>query len=337
MIRTPATGHGRAGCHHGEILQGVFRTGESQWAHGLVTLPLHSLGTRARFAPRPGVPAERITVEPADRTRAARAATLAVRACAPVSGLPPWGGHLTLQSDVPVGLGMGSSTSDVLAAVRAVADSHGVHLERAEAAGLAVRAERACDPLMLGARPALFAQRKGMVIEEFGSALPPLAVVGCLTGRGAPVDTLSLPVTDYRDEDVDAYERLRRMLRTALADTDAALLGRVATESAQRHQRIHPKAELALLIAISESSGALGVQVAHSGNVAGLLFDPTADDVGRRLRDCLRALLRGGLPVTRLFRTDHSSGGEGHGPAHRGGDRTTGPRQRGRWARLPAV
>ncbi|MEU2558380.1 GHMP kinase [Streptomyces longispororuber] len=318
---TAPVGTGHATCHHGEILQGVFLDERGRRCAGLVTLPLAGLGTRARFARRPGT--DEVTVVPADRTKALRAATYALAECATRRQEPLDGGELTLDGDIPVGLGMGSSSSDVIAAVRAVADAYGVRLAPEAIARLAVRAERASDPLMLDGRPLLFAQREGRVLEELGAALPPALVVGCALGGGRPVDTLALPAPAdggcadgdrggggacADDSDVRAYERLRALLRRAVAAADPVLLGHVATESARLRQRVLPHAEFAVLTEIAGRVGAVGVQVAHSGNVAGLLFDPAAPGARDRVRDCARALRAAGIPATYTFHTRPSPG-----------------------------
>ncbi|MFI8927979.1 GHMP kinase [Streptomyces sp. NPDC053474] len=334
-------GTGRAACHHGEILQGVFLDGRGRRVAGLVTLPLAGLGTRAEFTRRPGTAA--VTVVPADRTKALRAATYALAECAAHGAEPVCGGELRLVGDVPVGLGMGSSSSDVIAAVRAVADAFGVRLAPEAVARLAVRAERASDPLMLDGRALLFAQREGRVLEDLGAALPPAVVVGCALGGGRSVDTLALPAPAPADDtDVPAYERLRDLLRQAVAAADPALLGHVATESARLRQRVLPHAEFTALTGIAGRVGALGVQVAHSGNVAGLLFDPAARELRGQLRACRRALAATGIPATHTFHTTPTppattSEEPPHGRAHRGSDRPTRPDTRGRRVRLPAL
>lgn len=295
-------GTGRAACHHGEILQGVFLDERRRPVQGLVTLPMNGPGSTARFARRPGSPPDEVTVTPAGRTKARAAAVLAVRECAAHRDAKPCGGDLTLTGDLPVGLGMGSSTSDVIATVRAVADAWGVLLPSETIARIAVRAEGASDPLMHGSRPVLFAQREGRVLEVLGSALPPAVVVGCTLANGAPVDTLALPAPQH-DDDLAAYAHLRGMLRRAVTTADTALLGRVSTASARLRQRVLRHGEFPTLTAVADSTGAVGVQIAHSGNVAGLLFDPRASGLYRRLRRCTRALERAGIAPTRTFTT----------------------------------
>ncbi|MFF2785277.1 GHMP kinase [Streptomyces sp. NPDC058049] len=352
---TARRGAGHASCHHGEILQGVFLDAAGRRCAGLVTLPMTGMGSRAEFTRRPGTPPEQLTVLPVDRTKAARAAALTVEECAPLRREPPCGGELRITGDIPVGLGMGSSTSDVIAVVRAVADSYGVRLAPGTVARLAVRAELACDPLMLDARPVLFAQREGRVLEALGPCLPPLVVVGCALGGGAPVDTLALPARTYDESDVRAFERLRALLRRAVATGDAALLGQVASASARRGQQLLRHPEFDTLAGIGRRLGALGVQIAHSGAVAGLLLDPAAPGLRHRVRGCVRALESNGIAATRVFTTFTTfppvppvppvpsiptvptTKEFPSGPAHRGGHRPARPDTPRRPARLPAL
>lgn len=286
--------------HHGELLQGVFRDERGRTRHGLVTVPTTRHGTRATFTP--DTTRTDVSVAPPDREKARRAATLAAARCAARVGAPIAGGHLTITSDTPVGLGLGSSTSDVVAAVRAVAAGLEVPLPPRVVARLAAHAEWACDPTMFDERPLLFDQRQGRVLEHLGPRLPPLLVAGCVTGAGRPVDTVATAVEDgHGDDDLRAYEHLRALLREAVATQDTHLLGRVASASARRHQRLRVTPELDLLLALADELRAAGVQIAHSGNVAGLLFDPRHPDTARRVHRATAALAAHGLGPTTTF------------------------------------
>ncbi|SCL26501.1 hypothetical protein [Micromonospora inyonensis] len=292
-------GVGHAPCHHGEILQGIFLDSAGRPCRGLVTLPVPGTGTTATFVRHLESPAGHLTVRPADREKARRAAALAVAECARRTGEQPCGGRLALHGRVPVGIGMGSSTSDVIATARAVAASFGVRLPPETVARIAVRAEQASDPLMLGTNAALFASREARVLEDFGGPLPSVVVLSCTTGAGRPVDTLALPAPSVRA--VPAYEELRAALRQAIVTADVGLLARVSSESARRNQPLLPKPELDVLERVAGRAGATGVQVAHSGNVAGLLFDPAAPDLPDRLRRAAGGLAAHGLRVGRSF------------------------------------
>ncbi|KOT33995.1 kinase [Streptomyces caelestis] len=266
--------------HHGEILQGVFPH-RGQLTRGLVTMPCTVHTTQASFIPARG---EELTVSPPWKTKARRAAQLAVEACVrPGDG--PVGGHLELTGDVPLCRGFGSSTSDVLAAIWAVQDALVRPLRPEDVARIAVRAETASDSLMFKESSVLFAQREGKVIEDFGYRMPAVRVLGFGSrpendGRG--VDTLALPPAHYDRTEVGVFAELQAMLREAIHTKDVALVGAVASASTGINQRHLPIPLLDSLRAVERETGALGIQTAHSGDIAGLLYDRDDPEVAAR-------------------------------------------------------
>jgi uncharacterized protein involved in propanediol utilization len=115
------------------------------------------------------------------------------------------------------------------------------------------------------------------------------------------VDTLRLPPAPYDRSEIVRFGVLRAALRRAVAKSDVALLGRVATASAQINQRYLPKPQLDLLLRLCEQHGGCGVQVAHSGTVAGLIFDARAEQVSENIDRCADAVTRAGLAVTGII------------------------------------
>ncbi|HYH80459.1 MAG TPA: hypothetical protein VEX86_11705 [Longimicrobium sp.] len=289
-------GRGEIHAHHGEIVQGMFYSSDGTVEHGLVTLPCTLFRTGVRFRPLRSGP---LTVEPGDRSRAKAAARLTLAAL----GRTGWGGAIRIESNVPVQWGCGSSTTDVLATIRAVADAFGAVLEPEWVAGLAVAAETASDSLMFGpGRAVLFAQRRGRVLLDLGGPLPAVRVLGFNTEGECGVATLTLPPVPYTAWEIEAYGPILGLLRRAVERQDAALLGRVATASTLIMQRHRPKRHMSELLRLAREAGALGVQVAHSGTVAGFLFAPGAGaDAGiERARDGLGRL---GVPASWEFST----------------------------------
>lgn len=291
---TIEVGIGHAPAHHGELLQGVFTDDAGRLRRALVTLPLPDRGTRALFYPSH---AHWGVVGTPELTKVRRAALLALRELATRSTTAK-GGQVEIVTDVPRGIGMGSSTSDVTATIRAVADYHGIDLSREEVGRLAVLAECASDSIMIDDRVVLFAHRDGVVVETLGPRLPDLVVVGVDADPGVRVDTLGLPPAEYDDRQVGAFGVLRAALRRAVATGDAALLGRVATASARINQRFLPKRLLEPLLGLCLAHGGCGVQVAHSGTVAGLIFDPRRPGALDGARRCRDRLVRMGLQLT---------------------------------------
>jgi uncharacterized protein involved in propanediol utilization len=269
-------GMATASVHHGEILQGVFTDDDGRLRRGLMSMPCDLYSARATYAP---VSLPSVVVRPAAKVKARRAAeeTLAVL------GWPCSGGYLTLHGDVPASRGFGSSTSDVLAAIRAVQNAFGCELPSRLVAQLAVRAETASDSLMFGDNSVLFAHRDGAVIEDFGCRLPRMGAVGFGTSRtGAGVDTLRLRPAEYGPAVVNRFRELRAMLRTALLTADVAMLGAVATASARLNQPNLPIPDLDRIMALIMRTGAAGLQIAHSGDIASLLFDARQPDFSRQ-------------------------------------------------------
>lgn len=262
-----------------------------------MTLPLPGWGSRAVF--HPGHHDEVLTRPGLAKSR--RAAVLTLRTLRRHTSAP-CGGQLEITSNVPHGVGMGSSTSDVTATIRAVADHHGLALSCEDVGRLAVQAESASDSIMIDDRVVLFAHRDGVVLENLGHRLPPLVIVGANTDPGASVDTLGSPQADYDDDELACFRVLRAGLRRAVATGDVALLGRVATASARVNQRFLPKASLSDLIELSRRLGGAGVQVAHSGTVAGLILDARGPGIEETVAQCAEGIEALGLAVTTVIR-----------------------------------
>lgn len=292
-VSIPRLGRGYSFAHHGEILQGVFEETGGSLRRGLVTLTSNMFESEAIFYPDSG---SVVRIEPhwKDKARLAAELTLALL------GTSCKGGRLVMSSNIPPSWGFGSSTCDVTAATKAVADALNVTLPCKVIAGLVVKAEIASDPIMFDDRAVLFGQRDGVIIEDFSGTLPPLEVVGFNTDPQG-VETLAFPPARYTWWEVEAFRPLLGLLRQAVFTQDARLVGRAATASAQINQRHLPKPQFALCCKLAEKVGALGVQVAHSGTLVGLLFDPEDEALNGRVREAQALLseLRGG-PIWRF-------------------------------------
>lgn len=280
------TGSGFAARHHGEILQGAWRSPDAKGVLEpvpcLVTMPVPAHGSRARFI---CAPEASLVVQPAWKVKAARAARLTLD----YLGRKRAGGMLTVDSPVPAGLGLGSSTSDVVAAIRAVCDAHDAPIDSQHVAQLALEAEGAIDPIMFE-EGMLFAPRHGRVLEHWKGRFPHFLVVSVDTDpRGGGIDTLSLPPPRYTAAELAQYEELICRARHAFSLHDAAAMGTVATRSAELNQRRVPMRGFRDLLTLMRQPGCLGLQISHSGTVAGLLFDPA---VGQGAADTVQPALR---------------------------------------------
>ena len=286
-------GLGCAMAHHGELLQGMFVGPTGAPMRGLVTLPCQLYRSEATFEPG----GTDVRVQPEWKWKARHAAELTLAHI----GAERIGGDLCLSSTIPIGWGMGSSTSDVIAAIRATAEGFGVTLPTVEVARLAVAAETASDSIMFGDHALLFAQRDALVIEDFGTVFPAFEVLGFCTGVG--VDTLGFTPAQYDDRDIARFEELRLLLREGMKDHDPGLVGYVATASSRINQRFLPKPEFDRLLLLADACGAVGVQVAHSGSVVGILFDSNEAEIEVRIEKAGAALGELGFGPTWRFST----------------------------------
>ena len=280
-------GAGTAIAHHGELLQGVFEDDNGRLHRGLVTLPLPAMTSQATFI---GAHSVDVTVRPDGKAKASAAARLTLDHLAVAEG-----GVIKISSDIPIGHGYGSSTADVVAAIRAVAAAYAAQLVPSRIGRLAVAAEQASDAIVFDSQAILFAQREGIILEDFGGALPPLLLVGSRANGGQPIDTLTLPPARYDSPEIQQFRVLRGLVAYAVRHQDPVCLGRAATASAWISQRRLPKKGLEQVIAIAQNAGACGVQVAHSGSLVGVLFDRAGRDLRRRARRVAASLRRAGF------------------------------------------
>jgi uncharacterized protein involved in propanediol utilization len=291
----PATGRGTAFAHHGELLQGVLEGVDGHTHRFLISLPCKIFESQALFLPDH---TGKVRVEPAWKVKALRGAELTLH----YTNKMGWGGSLQIASNVPVGWGLGSSTSDVTAAIRAVANAFGKQIQSSEVAHLAVRAETASDSTMFDERTILFAHREGMIIEDFGRTLPGFEVLGFNTDvTGIGIDTLSFPPVRYCRSEVKMFLSLINLFRLAVHRQDLRAIGLVASASANINQRYLPKPHFDRLEMIVKMVGAVGFQVAHSGTVAGIIFDARDPEKESRIAQAEALIAETGISKTWRF------------------------------------
>jgi uncharacterized protein involved in propanediol utilization len=239
-------------------------------------------------------------VEPAWKIKAQKAAALVLE----YYGLENWGGAIQIFSNIHVGWGLGSSTSDVTATIRAVSDAFNKKPDPTEIAILAVKAERASDSIMFNGNAVLFASREGFVVEGLAGAVPVLEVLGFNTDpTGVGIDTLNFSPAHYSWWEIEAFRPLLGLLRRAVHTQDVRLVGQVASASALINQRFLPKPHFEELNAVVKETGSVGLQVAHSGTTVGLLFDPNDPATPVGIRKAEKLIARMGLTETWRFQT----------------------------------
>lgn len=271
---------GYASCHgsFGELLQGAL---PEQGAF-LVTLPIE-LRAHARFVLRDY--SGGLRVEPETSWKSLHLAEALLRRY----DLPPRG-ELTLESEIPRGKGLASSTADLVATYRAIASFHRLPQD-IEVLEALLREIEPSDGVMHESVVA-YRHREAQLLERFGP-VPPLVLVSI--DEGGEVETLehNRRKPDYSPNELDEFAVLLARLRNAFRDGDPAGVGAVATRSAEINQRLLPKRSLGTMIGVASAVGALGVVAAHSGTCLAVLIDALRadrDDCVQAVSDHLRGL-----------------------------------------------
>lgn len=259
-------GIGYCSGHFGELLQGAFTDIDGSIVRGLVTLPYPLAGVMAQVTAKSG--SGEIQVPPGK----SKTAEL-VRGYVQLHGLAgKVDCAVQLSSRLVEGVGMGSSTADLIATVRALDLALAYRTDDATVARLAVKTEVACDSTMFAARTLLFAQREGRVLEDFGPPLPPMELVGFNLAPGKTFPTMETPPATYTTGEIREFDELRNMMRRAIRTQEVAGLAEVATESARINQHHFPKPRFNDFLQLAGDYSARGVSVAHSGTLGALIY-----------------------------------------------------------------
>ncbi len=188
--------------------------------------------------------------------------------------------RIRFDSTIPVGKGMASSTADMAATAQATARHLGHELSEIELARLCVTLEPT-DSTMFHALT-LFDHKAGHVLAHHHWQ-PEVELIILESAE-------QLLTRDYHKLDRQPHllagapllGQAWQHMEQAAERHDPAALGQATTLSAIASQRLLAKPLFTELLALVEHEDLLGLNVAHSGTVVGLLLDPARHD-GERL------------------------------------------------------
>jgi L-threonine kinase len=179
---------------------------------------------------------------------------------------------MTFFSELPIGKGMASSTADLVAALALYQRIAGSSLGPDEMISLLLKVEPTDGVMLKGIQ--LFDHWKGTVQEPLGEP-PPLEILA-LEFDGT-VDTVAFNESDRRKvsraqtrNTLEAF----RLIKAGIREKSIQKIGAGATLSALSHQNVLKKPYLERLLKLNLDLGGVGVNIAHSGSVIGLLFNP---------------------------------------------------------------
>ncbi len=251
----------------GELAQGML-----DGVLCMVTCPI-DMYSRATVELHPSQPFDELRrgIEgPGDSPKACKAA----KATLDYLGNSDMGGRLWLDSPLPRGKGMASSTADVAAAIVATAGATGAEVPPEVVAEIALSVEPS-DGIMIP-HVAVFDHREGKVSRILGKP-PPMRVV--ILDFGGSVDTQEFNLVDRNAFLKRLQPRMTEavsLIEEGIARGDPLRIGRGATISAVANQELLFNPRLEAVQELSLRTGAVGVNVAHSGTVIGMLFPDNA-------------------------------------------------------------
>ncbi|EGK59858.1 GHMP kinase [Centipeda periodontii DSM 2778] len=193
---------------------------------------------------------------------------------------------IRLESQIPRGKGMASSSADIAAVSYAVARAFGRELTGRELMDIAIAIEPSDGIAFAGLSHV--SHTTGELFGQYRN-VPLLAI--SIFDVGGTVDTIAYYKSKGNSGSQDAvYRQLLDTVDQAFrmqGQPQEVLLGQAATESARLNQKHLEKPHLDEFIASVQGKGALGTLVAHSGTVVGVLWasDMRAADVEQRTKE----------------------------------------------------
>ncbi|MDN9237633.1 cobalamin biosynthesis protein [Clostridioides difficile] len=184
---------------------------------------------------------------------------------------------LNINSKIPVGKGMASSTADIGATIKATLSLIDKDLSSEEISKLAAEIEPT-DSIFID-KNSIFNPLNRTVIKYLGNLTNAKVVI---LEPNKVLDTMKIRLRqDYNKLKVENKEVIKKsfaLLEEGLKKNHLSLVGEACTLSSLANENIEKKEYLNEIIKISKKYGAYGVNIAHSGTVVGILIDKSMND-----------------------------------------------------------
>ncbi|HVO55478.1 MAG TPA: hypothetical protein VMT37_13785 [Solirubrobacterales bacterium] len=245
----------------GELAQGVLSDGTP--FH--ITCPINKSATvQAELRP-----AERFSVDGLRKHH--RKLSLAVKSTAQELDLGPVEVSIRHWSDIDIGKGMGSSTADVVAGIRAIADAAGERLDPTVEGRLAAAIESSDGSMFPGIS---VVNHQTCELVRSWDWHPEFVIVMLVPTDS--VDTSSIGFDGQLDL-ASEYDDLLANVDRAIAERSIEAFAQQSTRSAVLNNYFLLNPYASRLAGRLDELGALGLDVGHTGTVCGLLF-PNSDE-----------------------------------------------------------
>lgn len=211
-----------------------------------------------------------VTDSTSAKTGFGRKANIALKNTVSFMGFTDFPLGIALESQLPTGKGMAASTADIVAVIQAVATAIDDELAPETLAELAAGIEPTDGVFYPGIVRMNY--MTGELLETYGD-VPKLIIA--MFDTGGTINTVEFH-SDYSTNagNTDSPAELLEAVDSLTKDFSPENIARVATISARANQKLVEKPQLEEIIDFVKSQGALGVNVAHSGTMMGILFSP---------------------------------------------------------------
>jgi len=210
-------------------------------------------------------------------------------------------------SEIPSEKGMGSSSADIIGIILGVSILLNKKISVDKVAKLALTIEPT-DGIMYKEIVCFDHLKKGL-LEKIGQ--PPLINI-LIIDPGGCIDTLEFnqreDLVKLRLENQKDISQALELVKKGIIENNIKLIGEGATLSALCNQKILFKKELEKIISTSYKMGAVGVNVAHSGVVLGVLLPPNYSEI-ENLKKEIKKIYKGSKEIN-FYENKLIDGGE---------------------------
>lgn len=192
---------------------------------------------------------------------------------------------LRIESNIPTGKGMASSSADIGATIVATLTLLNKSMSSEEISRIAASIEPT-DSIFIN-KNSIFNPINGEVVKYLGNIKNSRVVI--LEPNKKLSTTKIRSKSNYKDlkiKNKDIIKESFNLLEQGIKTNNLELVGKASTMSSLANENLHKKYGLKEIIKISNQYGAYGVNIAHSGTVVGVIIDRTMDD--KRLIDMFK-------------------------------------------------
>jgi L-threonine kinase len=183
---------------------------------------------------------------------------------------------INVDSNIPVGKGLSSSTADMVASIKALEQALSITLKKTYISKMISEIEPNDGLHYEGT--CFYHHTTGELVNRF-DFIPQVHILGI--DFGGEFDTVKFNATsiDWSDHEMEEYAQILEDSEKAYAEEDVRKILDIATKSAMMWQKCICRPELNHLLKLKETTGALGVVNTHSGTYLGLVYEPGSVDI----------------------------------------------------------